>query len=288
MRVLLAADGSKHGTEALRTGFRILSTEDASAEVMCVAPRLHPKRPGLQKSVERRAARIAEAVRKELARDGISAKPMVHTGSPASVLIRCAQSYDVTVASAQSRNNSVFGLGPVASRLLEHANSTVLLARPGDTGSPLKVLVPVDGSDAAHRALDKLAELVDLSSAEVTLLHVVETPWIRPVDDQEWFGTEEELDEEPVSELEHEFTLEAEGVIEEARRKLPECGTIETMIYHGIPAEDILTEANSGGYDLVVLAATGGQDLKHRMLGSVSSKVAWSAPCSVLMVHPGD
>jgi nucleotide-binding universal stress UspA family protein len=34
-----------------------------------------------------------------------------------------------------------------------------------------------------------------------------------------------------------------------------------------------------------VVGATGASDLKHRMLGSVSFKIAWDSPCSVLIAR---
>jgi nucleotide-binding universal stress UspA family protein len=70
----------------------------------------------------------------------------------------------------------------------------------------------------------------------------------------------------------------------------PDCRSnrITTFIYRGIPSEEILREAEMGDYDLVVIAASGVMDLKHQMLGSVSSKVAWNAPCSVLLVRTKD
>ena len=288
MKVLLAADGSVHGTAALRAACGILSPENRSIDVLCVAPQLHPKRPGLQKRMVRRATNIAEAVSKLLAQDGVPAEPMVRTGSPAGTLVGCAQGYDVTVISAQSRKGtSAAGIGPVASRVLDHADASVLLARSG-TGFPAKILLPVDGSEAALHSLVTLDRIVDLRKSEVTLVHVVETPWIRPVDDQEWIATEEEPDQEPQSELEQEFTREAESFIEQARDRLPPRTAVKTMVLHGLPSEEILAEANSGEYSLIALTATGGHDLKHRILGSVSSKVAWNAPCSVLLVRSKD
>jgi nucleotide-binding universal stress UspA family protein len=44
-----------------------------------------------------------------------------------------------------------------------------------------------------------------------------------------------------------------------------------------------LSEAERSQYDLVVVGASGARDLKHRMLGSVSARVAWDANCSVLI-----
>jgi nucleotide-binding universal stress UspA family protein len=63
---------------------------------------------------------------------------------------------------------------------------------------------------------------------------------------------------------------------------------VTTLVYRGIPGEEIRREADTGDYNLVVMAASGVMDLKHQMLGSVSSKVAWSARCSVLLVRASD
>jgi nucleotide-binding universal stress UspA family protein len=55
------------------------------------------------------------------------------------------------------------------------------------------------------------------------------------------------------------------------------------MVEEGDPALEILSEAEKDEYDLIVLGATGEHDLKHQLLGSVSTKVAQDAPCSVFV-----
>ena len=67
-------------------------------------------------------------------------------------------------------------LGPVVSRVVEHSNASVFVGRELRSDNGIRILIAVDGSDGSLRALDKLASLVDLASAEVTLIHVVETP----------------------------------------------------------------------------------------------------------------
>ena len=48
---------------------------------------------------------------------------------------------------------------------------------------------------------------------------------------------------------------------------------------------DVLADTDRmGEYDLIVIGATGEDDLKHDLLGSVSTKVAQAAPCSTLIV----
>ncbi|MBZ5632795.1 MAG: universal stress protein [Acidobacteriia bacterium] len=291
MKVLMATDGSKHAARALTTACRILSPQDREIDLLCAAPAVGAKEHAHRAKLCRRATRILDAARAALAADGVSAKPVVQIGSPARVLVAASLNYDVTVVGAQShKNGSSAGLGPVASRLAEHSNATVLIGRGLRSDTGVKILAPVDGSEGSLRALDKLAALVDLSTADVTLVHVIETPWLHAGEDQEWIGYEEEKEEEidPQAQFEREFEREGDEILENARARLPVRTTVTTLIYRGIPSEEILGEAETGDYDLVVMGASGVVDLKHQMLGSVSSKVAWNAPCSVLLVRATD
>jgi nucleotide-binding universal stress UspA family protein len=290
MKVLMATDGSKQGTRALVSACRVLAPSDREIDVVCVVPERGKHHPHHEK-LRRRAAHILDITKSALAREGISANTVLHAGSPTRVLIAISPSYDVAVMGAKSHSNgSMAGLGPVTSRVLEHSAGSIMVAREtrGDTG--VRVLAAIDGSEASLHALEKLAALVDLSSAEVTLLHVVETPWLHAGPDQEWLGFEEDKEEEidPQAQFEQEFVREGEAVLEDARSRLPVRASVTTLIYQGLPADEVLSEAERGDYDLVVIGASGVIDLKHQMLGSVSSKVAWNAPCSVLVVRATD
>ena len=78
--------------------------------------------------------------------------------------------------------------------------------------------------------------------------------------------------------LEKELVREGEAVLEQARDlPRPYRLSISTRVDEGNPANEILSEAERGQYDLIVVGATGARDLKHDMLGSVSSKIAWNA-----------
>ncbi|HEV8415982.1 MAG TPA: universal stress protein [Bryobacteraceae bacterium] len=288
MKVLMATDGSKNASHALTTACRILSPQDREIDLLCVAPVVGAKHHAHRAKLCRRAKRILEAAVAPLRQDGISAKPIVQPGSAARVLVAASLDYDLTVVGAKShKNRTPAGLGPVASRVVEHANSAVLIGRELHSDAGIKILVPVDGSQGSVLALDTIAAWVDLSAAEITLVHVVETPWLHAGSDQEWIGYEEEKEEEidAQAQFEREFEREGDEILESARERLPVRTEVNTLIYRGIPAEEILGEAETGDYDLVVMGASGALDLKHQMLGSVSSKVAWNAPCSVLLVR---
>jgi len=286
MRVLVATDGSPSAKTAMNAACRILSPDDRCIDLMAVVPERRGT-SGLSEKLERRAARILDSARRTLADQGISAQPRVEPGSPVRVLLRASLDYDVTVVGAKSREEGMSsGLGPVASRIVEHSAGSVLIGREGRSDPGLRILIPVDGSDAALGAIDKLVSLVDLSGAEVTLMHVVEVPWLSSPD-------EEQIEEEDLfdaqtqqtHEFERELEREAEETVEEARAHLPVRVAVNRVIERGLPAETILGEAESNDYDLVVAAASGSTDMKHQLLGSVSVKLAWNAPCSVLLVR---
>jgi nucleotide-binding universal stress UspA family protein len=140
----------------------------------------------------------------------------------------------------------------------------------------------VDGSSGSEQALDALTSFFDLESADITLLHVVEKLWLPP--------EEEEDSTDPESNQTAQFLLElkreAEQLLSNTRiRFLQHHSGVTTSTREGVPANEILSEADQGDYDLVVVGATGATDMKHSVLGSVSSKIAWNAPCSVLIVR---
>src|SRR5262249_40219783 len=127
---------------------------------------------------------------------------------------------------------------------------------------------------------------LQIREAEITLLSVVETPWVNLGLDREWFDYPNDLDGTSSNRsFKDELRREANVVVEHARRRLEGDGLSATvMITEGDPALGILSEAESGEYDLIVIGATGEEDLKHNLLGSVSTKVTQAALCSTLVV----
>jgi nucleotide-binding universal stress UspA family protein len=305
MKVLLATDGSDQATTAFRTASRLLRREDSEFDLLCVAPELYfPK--GQAGKTAKKTARIAEAydrrIRAEarqhlthalstLAALGVEARSRVEVGSPARVIMRLAEEYDITVIGAHDQyTRSKPGLGPVASRVVAAAPGAVLIGRElGEEGRQWRILAAVDGSLASERALEVMASSLQIEEAEITLLSVAETPWVHLGLDREWFDYPHDfsnLDAAPSDRsFKDELQREATGVVEFARRRLEMYGLSATlMITEGDPALEILGEAERGEYDLIVIGATGEDDLKHDLLGSVSTKVTQAAPCSTLVV----
>lgn len=276
MRALLTTDGSKESHDALRAAALLLAPQERVMEILYVAPQAAPAQ---QERLARESRRILQQAQRLLSEEGASACANCRTGSPARVILHDSKNYDITVVGAKGHDDhSQGGLGPVASRLVEHADGCVLIGRTPPDDRQARILVPVDGSDGSDQALDMLTSFFDVESADVTLLHVIESPWL-PEDEN---GEAQEGADEVAIQL----RLEAETLLAQARsRILPHHSGVSTLVREGLPANEILSAADQGGYDLIVVGATEASDLKHQVLGSVSSKVAWNAPCSVLLIR---
>ena len=132
----------------------------------------------------------------------------------------------------------------------------------------------------------------NLDGAQVTLMHVIEKPWLLLNLEQEWYAelqrayAAESPEKAEAEELfGTELRREAEQIIDDARETFEASGiATEARIEEGIPGNELLHETEIGDYDLAVVGATGVSDLKHTMLGSVAFKLAWTAPCSVAVV----
>lgn len=304
MKVLLATDGSPQSETAINTAARLLRKDRAQFDLFCVAPEFIPPGARREKNSHKRT-RMIEAYREKIRAEmhvkllqtqgrlstrGIEAGIQLEIGSPARVITRKSGNYNITVVGAHDRyTRSAPGLGPVANRVVAAASNAVLIGRELTSDSSWRVLIAVDGSLASRQAMGALITYFQSQFADITLMHVTETPWVHLGLGREWFDSAEGVldrsEGEAGTAFEEELGHEAGSVIEEARSYLEGHGlSAGTLVAEGNPALEILSEAERGEYDLIVLGATGESDLKHSMLGSVSTRVAQDAACSVLVV----
>ncbi len=149
----------------------------------------------------------------------------------------------------------VVHLGSTAEHLLHHLPAPLVIAR-GE--QPVRrVLVAVDGSEHAHRAVETLAAL----------------PWVGSVEAVEVVMVSDD-DAKAAAELERAPTV-LDGVPVTTRR----LQSGESI------AGSILSAAATIDADLIVMGSRGVGPLKRLLSGSTSTAVAGRAPCSVLMVH---
>jgi nucleotide-binding universal stress UspA family protein len=146
-----------------------------------------------------------------------------------------------------------------------------------------RIVVGYDGSEQAHRALDRAAELAQTFGAELIVVSV-ETPA-----DPLPIGEAVAMPMAPLAvpavdpELEHERWAQIGA---EARRTLEQRGLRpEILSPVGDAADEIVHVAEERGADLIVVGTHEPGFLERLLSGSVSQGVARRAHCDVLIVH---
>ena len=141
-----------------------------------------------------------------------------------------------------------------------------------------KILVAIDGSDHANRALDFALDVATKYSAKVLLLTVV-PPVFLPIPSLNVMKSQAVADAS--TELENSFRA-ALSQTEERAKRLTNL-TVFTRLEHGNPDEVIVETAKLGDFDIIVIGSRG-LGRRDFALGSVSSRVAENATCPVLIV----
>ena len=133
-----------------------------------------------------------------------------------------------------------------------------------------KILVPVDGSEHASKAIEFAAHMAKQNDATMHLLHVVQVTEVpESIKD---FIRSEQIEESPYyvySETIGRRILSAAE--DEANKKGVK--HIETSVIQSDPAEKIINFAKDDDFDMIVIGSRGLGSLKSALLGSVSSKV---------------
>ena len=135
-----------------------------------------------------------------------------------------------------------------------------------------RILVEIDGSQGAQRALAKAIELAELTGATLTAL-AVEGPL------PAYAATIGEVDE-----VRRQKDRYYSGVVEAARADAEAAGVeIDVELRPGHAAELITSFARDRGADLIVVGHRG-HVLGDYLLGSTADRVAHRAHCPVIIV----
>lgn len=271
-KIAVALDGSKPAETALRVALDLAATNEASLSLVAVVPvapafAAHPERArplveALRQDARRTLSEAAESAKAA----GVRAEPVLAEGYPAEEIVAAIAREKTDLAVLGHRGLSAQRMhlvGSVGYNVAQFAPSPVLLAR---SDAPIRrILVPLDGSEAATRAAAWARTLAGERRASVTVLFVVPE---RPEETK--FTVTRGVSEPFLGPLVEE--LKKAGV--DARRR----------VEYGHPAERIVKIATEGKYDLVVLGRVGRAGPAGFAVGGVTDKVLHYAPCSTLVV----
>jgi len=138
------------------------------------------------------------------------------------------------------------------------------------------ILVPIDFSDCAKKALQYALPLAREHEAAITLIYVVPPPTY-PMGE---FGGMEYASLLPDLKAGGEKDLSTFAAAE-IHGEVP----VKKVVRTGSPAVEIIDAAKRLDTDLIVISTHGRTGLKHVLLGSVAEHVIRSASCPVLVVR---
>jgi nucleotide-binding universal stress UspA family protein len=138
------------------------------------------------------------------------------------------------------------------------------------------ILVPLDGSPRAERAIIVAARIARASSASIMLVRVIEIPIEYPTH----FAPPVHLKDESEEQKEA-----ADYLKQVAQSKDLKDLDVKTEVVFGSPAALLLETAKTYHSDLIVMCSHGYTGFKRWMLGSVADKTARHTPVPVLILR---
>jgi nucleotide-binding universal stress UspA family protein len=142
------------------------------------------------------------------------------------------------------------------------------------------ILVPLDGSSLAERAIPLARALAEKFKSEILLLRVLDIPKPTPP------TSHLEVTMGWVREARAQAHEEAQSYLDARQQEVYQQGIqVRALMRDRAPAEDILQVASTEKIDLIVMSAHGQGGLARWTFGSVADKVARHSPCPVLLVR---
>jgi nucleotide-binding universal stress UspA family protein len=170
--------------------------------------------------------------------------------------------------------------GNITGELVRSAGCPVLVVRglqlgAGESVVPLRtVVVPLDPSALAQRALARALQALGPADLHLHLLRVLEPP-----------PGSEHLSAEEMARLAPPIERELETIAQPLR---DEGYQITTEVRTGRPADEIGQAAREQGAQLIAIATHGEHGVNPVLLGSVAERLLKTSPVPVLLVRPAD
>jgi nucleotide-binding universal stress UspA family protein len=297
MKILLATDGSDTAAAALDFVQGFPFPEDTEITLLTVMDEDRVTgggHRGLSEGQKRALRETTDAVRqgceeilaKESARlrdAGWAGKSLLRTGQPADEITRVADELDVDLVVVGSHGLTGikrYLLGSVSSHVLQYAPCSVLIVKGTHhgraAGSPLKILLAYDESPSAEKAVDFCSALPLGEQVEVTVLSVMPLVKLYRQDIAQQLSWLWQQQKRATQEALERVTKEVGWATPRVSHELRESGDV---------AEEILETAKQLGCDLLVAGHKGKGAIERFLIGSMATRLAHHAECSVLAVR---
>ena len=287
-KILVPLDGSELAEAALASALAF--AEALSADVVLlrvVVPLAIKLDPDLYQRVIENGKKEAEAYLNSIQSRSLSSsvriKSEIMVGKAAKSIVDYAQEneIDLIVISSHGRSGiSRWVYGSIADKVLYHATCAMAVIHPQLETIPFthkRILVPLDGSLLAERALKPAVKLAQAVSAELVLLRVTFMPLVPPGPVPGWPGTEVVMNEDE---------QEAKAYLLRVQDSLPEAPIeLHVHVSHGSVADGIIDMADGLQVDLIVMSSHGRSGISRWVFGSETEKTLRGAHCTALVIR---
>ncbi len=216
-----------------------------------------------------------------VAQDGLAVHTDVEVGAPAEAIVQAARHGDAACIAMATHGRVGFArwaLGSVADQVLTLADRPVLLLRACKAqGSPAplsSIILPLDGSDLAEKALPEAEHYARTMGGKVIVLRAVRPVPYLPVE-QGVVGATVELD------AARRYTDFVTGWL---GQRVP---AAEGYAELGSPVDEVVALAQGTPGSMVVMSTHGRSGIGRAVLGSVTNQIVRQCGRPVLVVPPG-
>lgn len=202
----------------------------------------------------------------------------VVAGPATTALLEGLEPDDLIVVGASSHSGAAaFWTGTTPRYLVHHSPCPVVVVRgSASRGAPDRVVVGVDGSPAADKALRWAGDEADRHGVELVIVHAWSYPYV-PVDTAATQGRD-------LTRIDAACTLDRAAELAGER-----CGiTVTPLLVEGSPVTALLEAAHDG--DILVVGSRGRGAVRSRLFGSTAHSVldASAVPIVVVRADPDD
>jgi len=290
-KILFPTDFSNASTAALGHAVMLADSFEAELTLLHVAaderhslqahfPELEKAADELQELAEEQLAEMTDTTRPRR----LAVKRVVRLSqTPVEEIANYSreENFDLIVMGTHGRTGVAHLLmGSIAESLVRLAPCPVLTVREHmekeEVAPYLKILVPVDFSPHAEKALKYGIALAMNFEASLNVLHVMDQP-VQP--------SHYQLDDNFLMMMQPNLEARTHEALQQLMARLaPKDLEYETAYVFGRAYAEIVNYAASNDVDLIVLGTHGLSGLQQFLLGSTAAKVVRHAPCPVLTV----
>ena len=139
------------------------------------------------------------------------------------------------------------------------------------------ILVAIDSSPTAQRALSEAVDLAQALNTRLTIICVApEVPG---------YAYRAGID---AKRLEQEAEAQTDEILRAAADSLPDDVQVTTVLKHGHAGERIVEQIKAGGHDLLVMGSRGLGRVTSNLIGSTGAYVHYHSRVAMLVIHPDE